>query len=92
MLGTGKCVTCLKCGWVYFEVTREYAENEVKKFNEYFNGLTKEKQDEYYGGRGSSIKTYEQCWCGSDYKNFRDSKEGDCPNGVTMSPMIRKED
>jgi len=85
---TNKTVTCLKCGWVYFEVTRGYAQDEVKRFNEYFEALSKEKQDDYYGGKGSNIKQYEYCWCGSTYKNFRDSKKGDCPNGVTMSPMI----
>lgn len=91
-LGTGFCVTCLKCGWVYFEVTRAYAEDEVKRFNEYFDSLPKEQQDEFYGGNKSSVKNYERCWCGNDYKNFRLSKEGDCPTGCTQSPMIRKED
>lgn len=82
-----KCRTCLKCGWVYFGVSREYAEDEVRRFGEFFHASTPEIQ-EMYGGHPSSIKMYEQCWCGNTYENFRDSLPGDCPNGVTMSPII----
>lgn len=80
--------TCLKCGTVYFGVTREFAKDEVERFNAYFATLAKKEQDDYYGGKGSSIKTYENCYCGSSHTNFRDFKPGDCPDGVTMSPII----
>jgi hypothetical protein len=87
-----KAVTCLGCGWVHMEVSREYAEAEVKKFNEFFYSLSKEEQNDYYGGNASSVAHYEQCHCGNSYKNFRDSEPGDCPNGCTIGPIIRKED
>ena len=81
--------TCNKCGWVHFAVTREFAENEVKEFNDYFDTLTEEEQQQYYGGRCSTIKQYEHCFfCGNTYKDFRDAKEDDCPIGVTLGPII----
>jgi hypothetical protein len=70
-------------------VSREHAEHEVKSFNEYFATLTKEKQDDYYGGTGSSIEFYERCKsCGGPYTNFRPSQPGDCPEGCTINPII----
>lgn len=84
-----KTRTCLKCGWVAFGVTREHAEQDVKKFNEYFATLSKEKQDEFYGGTGSSIVNYERCMlCNGPHTNFRDSKPGDYPEGCTLNPII----
>lgn len=89
-----KTVTCNKCGWVHFQVSRNHAEAEYKRFNEYYDALSKQEQEDYYGGHGSSIKNYEHCHgiCGGSYKNFRDSKEGDCPNGVTMNPIIDRDE
>jgi len=83
--------TCNKCGWVHFVVTREHAENEVKTFNEFFDTLIEEEQQSNYGGRRSTIKQYEHCsLCGNTYKDFRDSKEDDCPIGVTLGPIIEE--
>lgn len=83
--------TCNKCGWVHFGVTREFAENEVKRFNDYFNTLTEDKQQKHYGGKCSSIAQYDRCFfCGNSYTNFRDFKEGDCPDGVTLGPIIKE--
>ncbi len=79
--------TCLKCGWVYFGVTREYAENEVREFNAFFDRLDDEGKA-VYGNTKSSVRTYEQCWCGNPHTNFRDVLPGDCPDGVTISPII----
>lgn len=82
-------VTCNKCGWVHFGVSREHAEAEVKQFNEYFDKLPKEKQDEYYGGKGSVITQYEHCMrCNEPHTNFRSAKYEDCPEGCTINPII----
>ena len=90
---SGKTVTCLKCGWVHFEVSREYAEDEVIKFTCYFNTLTPEQQQDFYGGRTSKVLDYEQCMvCGGSYKNFRDSLSNDCPDGCTLNPIIQRAD
>lgn len=85
-----KTVTCLKCGWVSVEVSREYAVHHVFAFNEYFKALPKDKQQDYYGGKGASLEAYETCRCGGPYQNFRDAKIGDCPDGVTMGPIINR--
>jgi len=80
--------TCLKCGWVAFGVPRDWAENEVKCFNKYFETLTQADKDAF-GGKPSTIAAYERCFrCGGPYTNFRNSKDGDAPNGVTMQPII----
>jgi len=84
--------TCNKCGWVHFGVTREHAEAEVKRFNDYFNTLSEDKQQKYYGGNCSGIELYDRCsFCGNSYKDFRDSKEDDCPTGVTLGPIIKED-
>lgn len=88
-----KLVTCRRCGWVHFELTREEAEQNVESFNEYYYGLPEHQRLESYGGRPSSIKKYEQCMsCGGPYTDFVTSSKDDCPNGCTINPIIRKED
>ena len=82
-------VTCKKCGWVHFAVSREFAENEVKTFNEYFDTLTLVEQMDNYGGRKSSIEKYEHCGlCGNHYSNFRVALDSDAPIGCTLGPII----
>lgn len=84
-------LTCNKCGRVAFGVTREHAENEVINFNKYFNSLTEKEKQDYYHNRPATISLYEICTqCGNSYKDFRDYKPGDCPNGVTISPIIEE--
>lgn len=83
--------TCNKCGWVHFAVTRGAAEAEVELFNSYYATLTPEKQQDYYGGKTSSIKNYEHCFfCSNIFTNFRVFKPGDCPDGCTISPIIEE--
>jgi len=85
------CFTCNKCGTVAFGVTREFAEAEVKRFNEYYEKLSPQKQQDYYGGTKSSLRQYERCGCGNPHTNFRAFKEGDCPDGCTLGPIIRED-
>lgn len=76
---------CLKCGWVAFGVTREYAETEVKKFNEYYNSLDSEAKSDF--GGPSCVERYERCLrCDNHYTNFQ--KTENCPFGVTLNPII----
>ena len=87
-----KSITCNKCGTVAMQVSRKYAEDEVRRFNTFFDTLEKSVKEDFYGGRKSSLRQYLACWCGNNYKNFRDAVEGDCPEGCTLSPIIdRKE-
>lgn len=88
-----KYVICKHCKWVMFEVTREYAKNQVKEFNEYFDTLTKEQQQDFYGGNKSSIRSYESCMlCGTCYHNFRKAKKSEVPFGSTVNPIISRKD
>jgi len=76
-------VVCDWCGWTHMGISREHAEREVKSFNEFFDTLPKEKQDQYYGGHKSTIESY-RCHCGS--QNFT---PGDtAPDGSTIGPVI----
>jgi len=79
-------VTCTKCGWVSFAVSKAFAENEVKKFNTYFDSLPKREQIKYYGGDGASIDEYTCMRCGGN--EFRPAKTDDYPVGCTLSPVI----
>ena len=85
-----KYLKCSKCGHIHFMVTREYAQNEVERFNEYFNSLSKEKQESYYGGNPSNIASYERClMCSETHKTAIDCEEWEIPMGVTLNPMIK---
>ncbi len=88
-----KRVTCKNCGWVHMEVTRKFAENEMKKFNDYFDKLSFKDQMDFYNGVGSSIYQYEHCFmCDGPYTDFRKYNVGDCPTGCTINPIIRRTD
>ncbi len=78
--------TCIKCGWVSFAVNKKEATKQVKRFNKYFETLSKKDQQDYYGGKKSSIKKYVCLLCGG--RDFRPTKEGDRPMGCTLGPVI----
>ena len=84
--------TCNNCGRVGFAVSRKFAEEQVKLFGEYYNSLSAKKQQENYGGHPATISDYDQCGCGNPHTNFRASRDEDCPNGCTLSPIIFEED
>lgn len=82
---------CKECKWVAFAVSRKYAEKEVKQFNKYYDSLTKEQQESYYGSKKSSIRQYERCFfCGGCFHNFRQysiRRDKDI-SGRTLQPII----
>lgn len=84
---------CNKCGYAHFEVSRSKALEDVIKFNKYFNSLSKKDQDSFYGGKGSSIESYEKCMkCGANHTESIRVPESSIPNGVTLNPLISPED
>lgn len=85
-----KNVTCNKCGTVYMAVPRKFAEHEIEESANFRKSLTKEERKKYQSAL--TIASYEYCWCKNNYKNFRNSKDGDCPDGCTISTIIQKED
>lgn len=84
-----RTVTCNRCGWVHFQVSRAYAEDQVKRFNAFYDALTPEDQETFYGGRGATLDLYLACHsCSNPYTDFRESKPGDHPRGATLGPII----
>jgi len=76
-------VICTKCNRTHMGVSRKYAVKEVESFNAYFDTLTKEKQDDYYGGKKSSLDNY-KCYCGNT--SFKPGSTA--PEGCTIGPVI----
>ena len=83
-------IKCIKCGWVYFSISMEIALKEVHEFNAYFNSLSEEQQNKFYGGVGSSIENYENCYrCGNSHENFVNIKnENEVPFGSSINPLL----
>lgn len=93
------CVTCNKCGWVHYAITREEAEQNVKTFCDYYDNADLETK-KFFNSLNTSIipdkydrnelfRTYTVCMsCGNSYTNFRPSKAGDCPMGCTLNPIL----
>jgi hypothetical protein len=82
---------CKQCGWISYKVSRKYAEEQVKSFNDYFKTLTKKRQKEFYGGKGADISGYEKCFrCNASYKDAKKplKKDIDTIYGSTIQPMI----
>lgn len=82
-----KTVVCTKCNWTSFAVTKEYAENEIKKFNDYFYSLTERERIELFGNKPSSIESYKCMFCGGE--QFKDGNTA--RNGSTIGPVIYEE-
>ena len=83
-----KEVTCNNCGWVHFEVTRAFAEQQVAAFNAHYETLSDEAKS-HYSTKQATIEPYERCnSCRGSYKNFRPAVDGDCPKFCTINPII----
>lgn len=80
-------VTCEKCGWVHFQMSKQECHDSVDSFNKFYETLSPVERGNY--GRKSSIDIYTKCHrCGNDYKNFRDTLPDDCPDGCTIGPIM----
>ncbi len=82
--------TCSKCGWVHVGVTRAYAENQVKSAIAYLMSLDSETRKCF--GHTPTLDDYTSCWCGASYTTTREHKPGDCPDGVTIGPLLLPEE
>lgn len=63
-------------------VTQAYAEQEVSDFNAFYDAGDADLKS-CYGGH-SSLDNYRCC----KQMELRPFKEGDCPDGVTIGPVI----
>ena len=76
-------VTCVRCGRVSRGKTRAEAENQVAESNSWIDSLP---ADEQLRHTRSSLDMYRCLGCGGT--RFRPAQDGDCPDGVTLSPVI----
>ena len=79
-------VTCDDCARVSFAVPRAYAEDEVRRFNEYYNTLD-EKTKSHFGGE-SSLTHYATCLCGGSEFHLATEAERKRAGGHTINPVV----
>jgi hypothetical protein len=80
-------LTCKSCGWVHFGVSIEAAENEIRKFNDFYRRATQEVRDSY--GGPSSLENYCKCFrCGGPHTEFRRALKKEIPFGSTIQPIL----
>jgi hypothetical protein len=92
-LSSFKQVTCKKCGQVYVGVPRKWAEEEIINSTRWLDEMAiSDPKGRSYFGDPPKLVQYEYCWCKNHYKNFRAFKKGDCPDGCTLSSIIKKSD
>src|SRR3990167_6783757 len=98
---TMRDVTCNNCGWVHFAVTRAYAQKQTDEFADFWDSSSIETKTSYFRfgakpeelpkkyNRITHFHGYEVCnCCGESYKNFRESKVGDVPDGCTIGAIL----
>jgi ribosomal protein S14 len=81
---------CKECGWIHFVVSKKAATAEVRKFNEYYDSLSPDDQENYYGGKKASLAAYKRCFfCGTSHKNTRELRPLDhLPTGSTVQSIM----
>lgn len=89
-----KGVTCNKCGWVHFAVSAAYVKSWHDEWLEYWPTLDDEGKDAFGLKDGPpTTDSYLHCFlCGGSYRNFRDSREGDSPEGSTIGPILARDE
>lgn len=78
-------IECRSCGKPHYPVSLADALAGIKSFNDYFNTLSPEDQNKFYGGKPASIDNYLQCVrCGS----VRFQQRHAAAPGVTLNPIV----
>lgn len=84
-------VTCERCGWVHWPISRAYAEQSVALANQRNDAISRCGDDDFrpvYFQR-EDISRYERCFrCGAPHTEMKKSKPEDCPVGCTLQPII----
>ena len=79
-------VTCDGCSKVSFAVSREYAEDEVRRFNAYYETLDSETQS-HFGGP-SSLDDYVCLYCGGSSFHPASASDQKRAGGHTINPVV----
>lgn len=83
---------CKKCGWVHFGKSINDVIDELIRFRNYYETLSKKDQKEMYGGKCSSIADYMHCFrCNALYTEMRKAKKSELPFGSTIQPILMEE-
>jgi predicted nucleic-acid-binding Zn-ribbon protein len=87
-------MVCNKCGHAHFRRTEDEVTVEANNFKRYFDGLSDEDRQKYYGGRGyevaDAIEQQKKCFrCGGPNTEFHEETPEDrIPAGVTLQGII----
>ena len=82
-------VTCNGCGWVHYEVDEYQARRSIEEFNKHYDAMSEEYKSNYVGR--ASIMDYMYCMrCHTPYLNFKDSEDGDVPDGSTVNLIMSR--
>lgn len=76
-------VTCTRCGRVGRAISRDEAGRQVAETNAYIDSLPLSERSRH---TRATLEMYRCVGCGGT--EFRPSEAGDCPDGVTLSPVI----
>ncbi len=77
-----------RCGWQHFGVTRAYATEQVRLFNEFYEAATPGTKRNY-GGPAELTRDYETCHSCGKVGEFRPTTKDDAVlEGSTISPVI----
>jgi ribosomal protein L37E len=88
-------VLCKACGWVHFNVSKQYVLDWENHWKVIWNGMSdSDKAD--FGCEKSPPKVkdvYINCSrCGGSYKNFRDAKKEELPLGSTIVGILNRQE
>lgn len=77
-------VTCLRCGWVSYAVTKANAEAHTVKHNAMREADPAAMR---WWPNSATIETYRCRGCGQ-WGPYRKAKPGDCPTGATINAVV----
>ncbi len=86
--------TCINCGWVHFKVSTEYIASWKKEWEDLWSTMSQDDKESFGVTKAPpSDSSYYRCdFCNGSYRNFRDFKDGDCPTGCTVGPILDRDE
>jgi len=77
-------VTCTRCSWVSYAVSRAEAEQRIARHN----AMRLEHPDNLrFWPNPTSLERYRCLGCGG-WGPYRSARTGDCPSGATINPVL----
>lgn len=89
-IAKAKRVACLKCGWISFAVSQAFADEQNKKWREFWDQMKPEDREKFYDNEYSE-HSYTCMVCGGT--SFRLATEEELAKiyGCTISPVVWEE-